>query len=288
MAPVSPTIARWELMLRIGSRAEERGEKAHTLARAIDVSPQYWSKLVKGRGVLTEQKLSALVKLLEFDPDEQDELLALREDAKGSLPFAEFSALFTDPLLRYCGLESGASAMRSFENAVVSGLLQTEDYMRALMKSSGTTYRPTEAEQRLRARLHRQRRLEGPNAMRLSVVMGQASLMYQVGSPAIQRDQLHHLSVLADRHPDTLSIRVIPFEAGTSLASLNASTFHLLSFDSPWLPVLGWMENGPLGEIVEDGRRVDALEYLFEQEERIALSQGESLELIDKIARKIG
>lgn len=287
MAQTSPAVARWELMLRIRARADERGEKANTIARAVDVSPQYWSTLVKGRGVLAEDKLSTLMALLEFDKHEQKELLELREVAKERTPFAEYGALFNDSLMRFFGLEAGAQAIRSFENTVIPGLLQTEDYIRALMKSAVANSRPTEVEQRVRARLLRQRRLDDPDGLRLSVVIGQAAFMYQVGGPEIHQAQLRHLLVLAEQHPETLDLRVIPFNAGSALASLNASTFHLLAFESPRLPVLGWLETALYFEIVDDRQRVDALEYLYEQVQAIALSRSESLHLIDQIASQI-
>ncbi|MFE2961441.1 DUF5753 domain-containing protein [Nocardia tengchongensis] len=287
MTDTSPTVANWELMLRIRSRATEHGLKTSTIVRALDVSQQYWSALSRGRGTLAEDKLKDLIGLLEFDTDEQAELLALRDIAKRRHPFAEFSSLFNEQLMRYYGLESGAKAIRSFENSVVSGLLQTPDYVRALMKSRGTTNRPTEAEQRVRARHRRQQWLDGPDGLRLSVVMGQAALMYQVGGPDIQRAQLRHLQTVADQYPETLSIRVVPFEQGTVLASLNASTFHLLSFESPRLPVIGWLEYGVIGEIIEDKQRLEAMEYLFEQEDQIALDRQESLHLIDQIANQL-
>ncbi|BEK98938.1 DUF5753 domain-containing protein [Nocardia seriolae] len=284
MAPVSPTVARWELMLRIGSRAEERGEKGHMLARAVDVTPQYWSKVVKGRGVLTEGKLTTLIKLLEFESDERDELLELREVAKGSHPFAEYSALFNDQLMRFYGLEAGAQSIRSFENVVIPGLLQTEDYMRVLMKSRVTTYRPTEVEQRVSARLRRQRRLEDPDPLELSVVVGQAALMYKVGGDDIRSRQLQHLISMAERHPGILDLRVIPYEAGSDIASLNSATFHLLGFETARLPTLGWAESAAYFEIVDAPKRVTALEYHFNQIQSIALDRERSLGLIKEVA----
>ncbi|MGW2659377.1 helix-turn-helix domain-containing protein [Nocardia tengchongensis] len=281
---MSPTVARWELMLRISERAEERGERANSIARAVDVSPQYWSKVVKGRGVLTAQKLTALVDLLEFDPDEQRELFDLREVAKGHSPFAEYSALFNEQLMRFYGLEAGAQSIRSFESAVIPGLLQIEDYIRVLMKADVTTGRPTEVEPRVNARLRRQRRLEGPDPLELSVVMGQAALMYRVGDRDIRRRQLEHVIAMAEKHPETLDIRIVPFEAGTAIASLNSATFHLLSFESARLPHLGWVEGAAFFEVAEDRKWVTALDYLFNQIQSSALDRDQSLALIKEIA----
>lgn len=284
MTGTSPTVANWELMLRIRSRAAERGVKTGVIAKGLDVTQQYWSALTRGRGTLSEDKLKTLMNLLEFDADEQEELVALRDEAKERSPYAEYSALFNEQLMRFYGLEAGAQSIRSFENGVIPGLLQTEDYIRVLMKASVTTGRPTEVEQRVSARMQRQRRLDGPDQLELSLVMGQAALMYQVGGEDVQRQQLRHLIALADQHPGTLDIRVIPYEAGGAIASLNSATFHLLDFRSARLPTVGWVESAAYGEIADDPRRVTALDYLFDQVQSIALDQKRSLELIDRVA----
>jgi hypothetical protein len=76
--------------------------------------------------------------------------------------------------------------------------------------------------------------------------------------------------------------------AGDSLAGLNAATFHLLDFESARLPTVGWLETAIYGELTEDPRRVDALQYLYDQVRAIALDPDESLQLIGHIANQIG
>ncbi len=284
----SPAVAGWELMLRIREQAKDNGVKATAIHKALDISAPYWSQVANYKGVLGEDKLKILMDLLEFDPADKAELLDLRAIAKGRSPFAEYSALFGESLRRFYGLEAGANSIRSFESVVVPGLLQTEDYIRVLMQSSVTTGRPTEVEPRVKARLVRQRRLDEPAPLQLSVVLGQAALMYIVGGPEIHRQQLEYLQDLVNQRPETLDLRVIPFEAGSSLASLNAATFHLLDFESARLPTLGWVETAIYGEVADDPKRVAALEYLYNQVQAIALDRDESLHLIKQIARQIG
>ncbi|WP_454194278.1 DUF5753 domain-containing protein [Nocardia sp. Marseille-Q1738] len=288
MARTSPTVAGWELMLRIREQSKALGVKATTIQKALDISSAYWSQVANYRGVLTETKLEILLDLLEFEPDEKKELIALRKVAKGRGWWNEYSALFNDELARFFGLEDGAQSIRSVDNSVIPGLLQTEDYIRALVSSIVYTARPTEAQQRVRARLQRQRRLEEPDALQLSVVIGQAALMQEVGGPDVQRGQLRHLLELAEQYADTLDLRVIPFNARGSIANLNTATFQLLDFESARLPMLGWLETAIYGEVIEDPKKVEALDYLYNQVRTIALDRDESLSLIDRIARQLG
>ncbi|WP_227833628.1 DUF5753 domain-containing protein [Nocardia macrotermitis] len=275
-------------MLRIREQSKTRGIKANAIHKALDISPGYWSQVANYRGVLTEDKLEPLLGLLEFDSDEQTELRELRTIAKERAWWNEYSALFDDQLMRFYGLEDGALRIRSVDNGVIPGLLQTEDYINALVYSIVSTGRPTEAQQRVRARLQRQRRLEDPDPLQLSVVIGQAALMQQVGGPDVQRQQLLHLCEMVNKHPDNLDVRVLPFDARGSIASLNAATFHLLDFGNPRLPILGWLETAIYGEITDETTQVDALEYLYNQMRSIALDREESSRLIKDIAARIG
>ncbi|MFE3317511.1 DUF5753 domain-containing protein [Nocardia sp. NPDC059195] len=268
-------------------RSDERGEKSKTIAQAVNVSPQYWSQLAQGKGVLAADKLEILMDRLEFEPDEQVELRTLREIAKGRNPYSKYSALFSAQLMRLYGLEDGAHSIRSFENCVVPGLLQCEDYIRVLMKASVTISRPTEVEQRVQARLQRQRRLDEPSPLRLSVVIGEAVLANRVGGPDIHRQQLCHLRDLVDKYPETLDLRVIPFEEGTSIASLNSSTFHLLDFESARLPPVGWFESTVRGEITDDPDQVKTMEYLYEQVHKAAVGRDDTIKLIGQLASRI-
>lgn len=115
------------------------------------------------------------------------------------------------------------------------------------------------------------------------MIIGQSALMQKVGGADVQRDQLRHLLELADQYSDTLDIRVQPFDG----ASLNASTFHLLDFESPRPPTLGWLESAVYGEIVYDPKRVETLDFLHSRVESIALDRDESARLIDQIASQI-
>jgi hypothetical protein len=270
-------------MLRIREQSKALGVKATTIQKALDISSAYWSQVANYRGVLTESKLETLLDLLEFEPDEKEELIALRKIAKGRGWWNEYSALFSDELARFFGLEDGAQSIRSFESCVIPGLLQTEDYIRALLSSPLSTGRPTEVGQRVRARLQRQRRLDGPDPLQLSVIIGQAALMQEIGGPQVQREQLRHLLQLADRYSDTIDLRVQPFSG----ASLNAATFHLLDFESSRLPTLCLLESSIYVEIVHDHQRVETLDFLYSRVEPIALDRDESLRLIDQIASQI-
>ncbi|MFI1460310.1 DUF5753 domain-containing protein [Nocardia carnea] len=285
MAPPSPTVAVWELMLRIRQRAKELGVTSGVIQKTLGIGATYWSQVVNFKGVMTEAKLSARLDLLEVGADERAELLALRATAKDRGWWNQYSALYGEDTLRYYGLEHGASSIDSYEGSVIPGLLQTADYIRALTTSPVAT-KPAESEQRVRARLQRQERLTGNDPLRLTVVVGQAALMQQVGGPEIQRAQLRHVADMVERYPDTIDLRVIPFTAQGS-AAVNAATVHLLDFDSTRLPTVAWLESAVYAELIDDIRLIEQLKYQYARASASALDREASIELIQQIEQSM-
>ena len=108
------------------------------------------------------------------------------------------------------GLESAASRLRTVEEVVVSGLLQTEEYARVVTAAEpGIT--ADVVEQRVRLRLDRQRRVFD-NRPDLTVILGEGALRVLVGSDDVMRAQIERLRQ-ADRD-GVASVRVLPFAAG--------------------------------------------------------------------------
>ncbi|WP_216911824.1 DUF5753 domain-containing protein [Nocardia noduli] len=283
MAPTSPTVAGWELVLRIRQRVNELGLTSREIQKTLGIGPTYWSQTTNYKGVLAENKLDQLAALLEFPAGERRELVELRGLAKERGWWNRYSALFDEGTLRYLGLEAGATHVKSYESSVVPALLQTEDYIRALMTST-VAARPAEAEELVRARLERQRRLRGEHPVLLTVVLGQAALMQQVGGVDVQRAQLRALVSAIEDLAGTVDIRVIPFEVDTA-AAVNAATFTVLEFASERLPTIGRLESATWSELIEEPRIVEQLKYQYLRARSSALELEDSVALIEEIER---
>jgi transcriptional regulator with XRE-family HTH domain len=128
MAPSSPTVAGWELALRLGQRREQLGMDVQTITATLGFSRNYWSAVENERKILAEDTLRSVLNAFEFDDEEQRELVALREAAKRRGWWAPYSALLSEGTLRLYGLEHGAQGIRTYESLLIPGLLQTEDY----------------------------------------------------------------------------------------------------------------------------------------------------------------
>ncbi|MFE7802753.1 Scr1 family TA system antitoxin-like transcriptional regulator [Nocardia sp. NPDC057440] len=279
MAPVSPTVARWELVLRLRELREQRGFDSATFAKRVGFTPANWSHVEKGRRVLTTNTIGPVLELLEVDAEEREELLALLEGSKQRGWWAKSSALIGPELQRLYGMESGAQSIRSYDSLVVPGLLQTEDYARALI-SADVMIRPVQVEQLVAIRMRRQERLRGRNRIELTAVIGEGTLLQQTGGPKVLYGQLEHLAALIEEL-DSIEVRVIPF-AATAGAVLGGSSFHLIDFAGEQLPTFGWAESAVFGGAVDDPEQVRDLSFAYVRALEQSLNRDESLALISR------
>ncbi|MFD6352816.1 helix-turn-helix domain-containing protein [Nocardia tengchongensis] len=282
MAPASPTVARWELVLRLRELREQRGFDSATFAKRVGFTAANWSHVEKGRRVLTTKTIGPVLELLEVEGEEREELLELLLLSKERGWWAKSSALIGPELQRYYGMELGAESIRSYDSLVVPGLLQTEEYARALI-SADVMIRPVQVEQLVSVRLKRAERLRGDDRVELTAVIGEATLLQQIGGPKVLRGQLEHLATLLDEL-DSISVRVIPFTA-TQGALLGGSSFHLLDFASENLPTFAWVENAVFGGAVEDPDQIRDLRFAFVRALDQSLGRAESLELIKRYSQ---
>ena len=106
--------------------------------------------------------------------------------------------------------ESQATRITQFQPLVVPGLLQTHEYMRALMENGGIP--DQDAEARIAARAGRQTVLSRKNAPRYLALIDEAALRRPFGGRAVMFAQIRRIMELADR--PSITVQVIPFERG--------------------------------------------------------------------------
>lgn len=101
-------------------------------------------------------------------------------------------------------VEQEATALRSYELALIPGLLQTEEYAMAQFEGD---------EAKVAARMERQTILEGDDQPQLVALVHEIALRQQVGGAEVMQRQLHRLAEAGDRH----LIQVVPASAGSPL-----------------------------------------------------------------------
>ncbi len=178
----------------------------------------------------------------------------------------------------YVDVETYAERVEEFPGLNLPGLLQTEDYIRALLRRS------KQAAQRLAndvpVRLIRQQRLQGrENCLELAAVVDESALRREVGGRDVMRAQLRHLVEMSDL--STITLQALPLREGAHSAMDGA--FTLLSFPEPDYPELLFVEYATGALHIEDAGEVRAARLKFDQLRTEALSPADSVTLIERI-----
>lgn len=278
--PQSATVAKLELAHRMREYRAASGKTAREVSSLLGFSANYLSGLERGREVISADKLSELAEAYELGPSEQEDLVGLIETTKlvGWWERPPYAELLSDEMKSLCGLEFGASSATVYESVVVTGLLQTEAYAEALIAADALNNRAS-INPLLALRMKRQERLVGDDPLHLTVVMSEAALRQQIGGTDVLLGQLEHLLNMIDRHSDSLTVQVQPFEAA-ELALVGASTSVFFRFDHARLESLLWREAGvPVG-ISNDAKLLELFELNLGSAQQLSLSREDTVSLI--------
>jgi transcriptional regulator with XRE-family HTH domain len=215
----SPNVRRRRLAAELRRLRERAGFIGEEVARRLEWSTSKVSRLERGQSGVKRADLRRLLDLYRVDPRRRDELLALAEEAQPSGRLKAISASLPEEHVQFLSFEAEAESVWNWEPQIVPGLLQTEDYARAVMLGwhSMFTEPPSEAERRVEARRLRQQVLQRNPPLQLSVVMDESVLYRKVGEASVMRAQLEHI-VEASRLPN-IRVRILPLKSNHQVAT---------------------------------------------------------------------
>jgi transcriptional regulator with XRE-family HTH domain len=174
--------------------------------------------------------------------------------------------------------ETEAATLRWFEPLVVPGLLQTEDYARAIFQTRFGVG-SEEIEERVAARLKRQEVLMRDKPPALWVILDEWVLRRPVGSRHVMLEQVGRLAEAA-RQP-SIAIEIIPVSVGAHEGLAGA--FILADFDGP--PSVGYREAAGRGQYMEDRDELASLELTWATLRGDTLPRKASLAVLEEAAK---
>jgi Domain of unknown function (DUF5753) len=212
---------------------------------------------------------------LEAALDGRGALARLREEIGGGLGYQAYPSWFAD----WAGLEACASRLRWFEPLVVPGLLQTEEYARAVFR---TRFGVTEEEvsEKVAARLKRQEMLERDHPPQVWIILDEPVLRRPVGGRHVMAEQVGRLARAAQR--PNVRIEVIPAGAGAHEGAY-AGGFGMADFEAA--PSAGYQEAAAGGQVLEDPARVAVLSTAWDTLTGEALPRVASVALLEEAAK---
>jgi transcriptional regulator with XRE-family HTH domain len=177
--------------------------------------------------------------------------------------------------------ESKAVALHVYEHSQIPGLLQTEEYARAVLATRPNTTEG-DVENLVAGRLERQTvlRRDDPPPPMLWALMDEGVLHRPVAPPDVMYEQLIHL-VDRSRLPN-VTIQVIPYGAAGHIGLLGAFTIA----DRDGSGSIVNLEDIADGRVTEDAATVSQVTLRYKSLQSEALPKGASRELIVRVAEE--
>ncbi|MCX5200599.1 helix-turn-helix domain-containing protein [Streptomyces sp. NBC_00237] len=278
---INPTVRRRRLGQELRRLRETKGLTAEGVAEQLLVSQSKISRLENGRRSISPRDVRDLCGVYGVeDPRVVESLMQMAKDSRQQGWWHAFGDI---PYSVYIGLETDAESLRVYEPQVIPGLLQTPQYVEAVICGALPESTPEERAKRVGVRLRRQDRIATAAVpLRLWAVIDESALRRVVGDRHLMLAQLEHLQELA-KLPH-VTIQVLPFDAGAHTGL--SGHYAILEFPETTDSSVVYIEGVTSDLYLEKTADVQKYTVMYEHLRAKALSAELSMEFIDGIAKK--
>jgi transcriptional regulator with XRE-family HTH domain len=235
-----PTVQRMLVGARLRRLRTDLGLTREQAADHIRASAWKIHRLENGQVGFKERDLLDLLALYGVDDREEvADTLALAREANHPGWWQHYGDVLPAWFRAYVDLESAASLIRTYEGQFIPGLLQTDEYIRAVVQGAHLSEAGDDVGRRVRLRMARQILLTREQPPRLWAVIDEAALRRPVGGREVMRGQLERLidaTKLAN-----VTLQILPFDSGAHPAMAGA--FSILRFGDQELPDVVYLEH---------------------------------------------
>jgi DNA-binding XRE family transcriptional regulator len=279
-----PTVRRMLVGARLRRLRTELGLSRDEAAQAIRASEWKIHRLENGQvGFKDRDIIDLLARYQVTDPAEVADFLTLAREANTPGWWQRYGDVLPSWFRTYVDLEQAATLIRTYEGQFVPGLLQTDDYMRAVVRGAHLEESGEEVGRRVRLRLARQMLLTRQGPPRLWAVVDEAALRRPVGGPEVMRGQLERL-IEATKLPN-VTLQILPFASGAHPAMVGS--FAVLRFPDEELPDIVYLEHLTSALYLNKPDEVDQYLHVMESICVRAAAPDQTVELLDQILAEL-
>jgi transcriptional regulator with XRE-family HTH domain len=280
-----PTAGRRKLRTALRQARESAALTQEQVAEAMDWSLSKLIRIETGRVSISTNDLKALLTHYDIaDPAHREQLVQLARVARQKPWWQDYRDAVPSEYAQFIGLEAEAESIRIFQPTLVPGLLQTQDYARAILNNrAADQFTDQHAEARATVRMRRQQEVvRGPSAPSISVILDEAVLRRSPSDEAVLRDQLAQLAELGSL--PHVTIRVLPFDVGVFSPSGH---FTILSFPDPDDHDVVYLESVVANEFIDSAPETQKYVAEYERLARRALSKADSVTFVKEVAGEL-
>lgn len=271
----SPTARRRRLGQVLKQLRDDSSMTIEQAAKVVGISGPHLSRVERAQVGVRLIVVKALLAAYEADPQTVEELTEIASTAGKRGWWHDFS--LNRPYATLIGFEGAARLIRTYEPLIIPGLLQTEDYARALLQQGPARLTDERIAERIAVRRQRQLVLDQSTPPVLSLVLDEAAIRRPIGGPEVMRAQLLRVAEAADL--PNVDVQVIPYAVGAHPGAQGS--FVILSFAPDERDVI-YIE-GMAGDLYPE-RQIEWYGDVFNRLQGIALNPHESVQFIRKAA----
>lgn len=231
--PASPSLRRRRLAAELRKLRDRSGLTAAEVAKELRWQESKISRVERRQSGITAAELRRLLDVYEVDDHAYRTYLtelARRGNERtwwDKYPRDVVGTEYADLI----SVEDEARAIRTYQQELVPGLVQTAEYARAVIRASRPSDTTGEIDRRVEVRMERQEILTrmSPPPPRLNAVLSEATIRRPIGGFDVMRGQLERLMKPRDRA--NVTIQVLPLDAGVHPSLVGP--FALVTFPDP-------------------------------------------------------
>jgi transcriptional regulator with XRE-family HTH domain len=276
----SPTVRRKRLGIELRRLREQAGLTCEHVGERLECSGTRISRIETGRISVRPGDVREMLELYDVPDDEVGALVQLAREARRKGWWQAYGRVHPDWFEAYIGLESEAVRLRDFQPLVLPGLLQTEDYARAVLRAAPDAGSSEAIDRQVALRMGRQAILTQSAPPDLWAVLSESALRVEVGGTAVLRAQLRRLADVA-RRPN-VALQVLPSRAAAHVTPVGP--FTILDFAEAFDPTVVYLEHLTGSLFLESGDEIWRYSVIFGHLRAEALGTAESADLIARLA----
>jgi transcriptional regulator with XRE-family HTH domain len=278
---VGPTVRRRRLGSELRRLRESQSIKLEEVADRLGVAPSTLSRIETGKAPTRTAYLNSMLEMYGVDDVSQRQiLLEMAREGHRKGWWTVWDGVLPTGFGIYVGLEAEAASLRVYEAQVLNGLLQTEEYARAVMTTVRRRQTPEEIENLVQLRMQRQEVLVRADPLELWIILDEAVLRRMTAPADIMHRQFEHLCEVCNW--PNVTLQVLTFSSG--LHPGLGGPFAIIEFPERFDPDVVYSE-GVTGQayIEEREREVKARAEAFDLLRASALPPADSARLIRAI-----
>jgi transcriptional regulator with XRE-family HTH domain len=281
LVSIGPTVRRRRLSSELRRLREAHSFKLEEAADKLGLAASTLSRIETGKAPTRTAYLTTMFDMYGVaDPGQRQVLMEMAREGHRKGWWAVYDDVLPTGFDVYVGLEAEAAGLRVFEDQVVHGLLQTEDYARTVMTAVRRKQHSHAIDRAVELRMERQKVLTREDPLRLWCILSEPVISRMIGGAAVMRGQLAHLLEVS-QWPN-VTLQVLPLASGVHPA-LNGP-FCILEFPERGDPDVVYTEGVAGHAYLERDSEVRACAEVFDLLRAAAASPADTVEFIGAVA----